>query len=102
MINIVINRCFGGFSLSKAVYKELGIERNDRGYIDNEKLGIKSDNYHAYRSSPKLIRAIKKVGLEKAAGKYAELEIVSIPDGVIWEIDDYDGQESVHEVHRSW
>ena len=39
---------------------------------------------------------------EKANGPCASLEIVQIPDDVEYEIDEYDGSESIHEVHRSW
>lgn len=39
---------------------------------------------------------------KKASGKCAELKVIEIPDGVDWEIDDYDGIETVHEKHRSW
>ena len=33
---------------------------------------------------------------------YAELKIVEVPDDVVWEIDEYDGLESISEVHRRW
>jgi hypothetical protein len=39
---------------------------------------------------------------EEANDQFAKLEIVEIPDGVEWQIDEYDGYESIHEVHRSW
>ena len=32
----------------------------------------------------------------------AELAIVEIPDGIEWEIDDYDGIETIAETHRTW
>lgn len=53
------------------------------------------------RDDPKLIEVIEKLG-DEASGGCAQLEIVEIPDGVIWVIDDYDGMESVEEAHRSW
>ena len=39
---------------------------------------------------------------EKASGRFSKLQIVEIPDNIEYEIDEYDGQESIHEVHRSW
>jgi len=48
-----------------------------------------------------LIQAIEELG-EKANGGFAELKIVNVPDGVEYHIDEYDGIESIHEVHRSW
>ena len=100
-MKIVINRCWGGFSVSQAVLKELGFEK-DYGYLENEDFGIKSDNYQQYRSNPRLIEAIEKVGLEEASGDLAVLDIREVPDDVDWYIDDYDGMESIHENHRSW
>lgn len=53
------------------------------------------------RTDPILIRVIEELG-EKADGDCAELKIVEIPDGVDYEIDEYDGIETIHEKHRSW
>ena len=53
------------------------------------------------RDDPILIQVVNELGKE-ANSKYAELEIVKIPDDVVWEIDDYDGYETIHEAHRSW
>jgi hypothetical protein len=39
---------------------------------------------------------------DKASNWAAKLEVVEIPDGVEWEIDEYDGIETVDEKHRSW
>jgi len=99
-MKIVINKCFGGFGASPELYKELGIEWDGYGYLDNDNFGIKSDNYMAYRTNEKLINAIEKIGEEKASGKMAKLSVVDIPDDVCWEIDEYDGIETVEECHR--
>lgn len=53
------------------------------------------------RTDAKLIQVVEELGKE-ADGWCAELKIIEIPDDVKWEIDEYDGLESVHEVHRSW
>lgn len=53
------------------------------------------------RDDADLIAVVEELG-KKANGRHAELEVVEIPDGVNWEIDDYDGIETIHEVHRSW
>lgn len=101
-MKIAINKCYGGFGLSKAVYAELGIKWDGYGYLKNEDLGITSDNYMAYRQDPRLIAAIEKVGEDEASGELAKVRVVEIPDGVEWEIDEYDGVETIHEKHRSW
>jgi hypothetical protein len=45
---------------------------------------------------------ITAAGLKAASGRHAQLVIVEIPDDIEWEIDEYDGVESIHEKHRSW
>ena len=67
------------------------------------KLYNKNGIYHndIERNDPALVSAIEELG-EKANGSFAKLEIVDIPDDVEWEIDEYDGYESVEEKHRSW
>lgn len=55
----------------------------------------------ANRTNPLLIQIVEEMG-DEANGDHAELRVVEIPDGVEFEIDEYDGIESIHEVHRSW
>lgn len=57
--------------------------------------------YDLKRDDPVLVQVVEELG-EKAYGKYAELKVVDVPDDVKWEIAEYDGWESVHEVHRVW
>lgn len=91
-MKIAVNRCYGGFNLSKEAYTELGLEWDGYGYAYNgEKM----------RTDGKLIAVIEKLR-EKASGRFANIRIVEIPDDVLWEIDEYDGIETVHEVHRKW
>lgn len=54
------------------------------------------------RDDPDLIKVVEMLGCDKASGELSRLDIVEIPDDVKWEIDNYDGMESVHEVHRVW
>lgn len=53
------------------------------------------------RDDPVLVKVVEEMG-EKASGRYARLKVVEIPDGVDWEIKEYDGNEHVAEVHRTW
>jgi hypothetical protein len=148
-MKIVINTCFGGFSLSDAAYEKLNewgipvrqyiketrnpktglydikIPENEGEIIfDNELTAEGEDKdhdmmYYEYkgksrftqrywetwiddkRDHPLLIKVVEELG-DKANGPCAELKVVEIPDGIKWEIDEYDGNESIHEVHRSW
>jgi hypothetical protein len=54
-----------------------------------------------FRSNPLLVKCVEALG-EKANGQHASLKVVEIPDGVKWHIEEYDGQESIDEDHRSW
>lgn len=53
------------------------------------------------RDDPILIEVIKELK-KKANGMCADLKVVKIPDGIDWEIDEYDGLETIEEKHNSW
>ena len=108
-MKIVINRCYGGFSISRQAAQFMADRGNTRakaeladsndgwygfGYVDGLKGGYD-------RTDPDLIAAIEALG-DEADGNLASLKVVDIPDNVEYEIDDYDGVETIHEVHRSW
>ena len=44
---------------------------------------------------------VKVIG-EAADGVHAQLRVVDVPDGVAWEIVDYDGNEQGAATHRTW
>ena len=93
MQKIVINSCYGGFSLSdEALLKYTKIKEID----DSEFWGGEIP-----RDDPVLIQIVKDLG-ERAGGTYAELVIIEIPDGVEWVIEEYDGAEWVAEKHKTW
>lgn len=54
------------------------------------------------RNDADLVAVVEELGEKLASGTLAELKVVEIPDDVNWEIDEYDGLETIHEVHRSW
>jgi hypothetical protein len=93
-MKIVINKCFGGFGLSdKAV--NLYLEK---------KGGEPSPDFRVYyidRTDPVLVDVVETLG-EKANTKYSLLSVVEIPDGISYEIDEYDGVEHIAETHRTW
>lgn len=66
---------------------------------------IPDENYwydgNLERTDEDMISVIEELG-DEASGRYGHVAIVEVPDDVDWEIDDYDGWESIHEKHRSW
>ncbi len=97
---IVINKCYGGFSLSsdvKALYKKITSKvPRDGSWDADTDIG---------RDDPVLIQVIESVGVENAGGMHSSLRIVEIPDDVPedgWIIQEYDGIEWVAEKHRTW
>jgi hypothetical protein len=53
------------------------------------------------RDDPYLVAVIEELGA-RANGRHAELKVVEIPADVDWEIDEYDGNETIAEKHRTW
>lgn len=84
-----------GYRLDEIDEDGLYTEANKRA----EEISI--DNSPSDRTDPKLIQVIEELGKE-ANGACAEIVIVEIPDGIDWEISEYDGLETIHEKHRSW
>ena len=98
MQEIVINRCWGGYSLSQEA--EEWLSKQDELWPSYVNLIGSSKAWRA-RSDKHLVQCVKELG-EEASGTHAWLEIVEIPDDVEWQIIDYDGWEHVAEKHRVW
>jgi hypothetical protein len=117
MKKIVINNCHGGFGLSNEAIQYLDELKNlnliavrDTEYrsldITHWFVGEIGDSNQFYpndiaRDDPDLVRVVEEMG-ERANSKFAKLKVVEIPDGVEWEIDEYDGCEWIAEKHRRW
>ena len=83
-MKIVLNECFGGFSLSDHAANVLGVKVYDRSI--------------EVRTDPMLI-AMVEMDPEVASGEYAELYVGEIPENATdWEISEYDGIESITAV----
>ena len=129
-MKIVINKCNGGFGLShKAVmrYAEITgikiypfVEEHDGKLVPYDGVGKYSLIHYSTkplcdgkyeegsywtvrnnRTDPALVQVVEELG-DEANSPLSQLKVVEIPDGVQWEIDDYDGMETIHEVHRTW
>ena len=109
MKKIVINNCFGGFGLSQEALMELQklddnlVVTDDTAMLHRETLWLAEDfyDYPHYRANLQLVEVVEKLG-SRADGDYSKLYIVEIPDDVEYTIENYDGQEWVAEVHRTW
>lgn len=100
-MKVVINKCYGGFSISKKAAEYMAERASE---IAKKDLSVPSEYFYSYnyeRTDPLLIEAIETLGKE-ANGYSANLAIIEIPNDIDWYIYEYDGMESIHESHRSW
>lgn len=112
-MKVVINRCYGGFSISRLAVetmRDLGDAESKAEVLKGETYpyGRKEDyDYGGYgrgirRDNQILVSVVEKLG-DHANGSCANLKVVEIPDGVQWEIDDHYGMEKVVESgRREW
>ena len=122
-MKIVTNRCHGGFGLSdKAIrryaeihewqlYPEIStdgryitywtVPPSDEARTSEHVIEVILRDYNIPRHDPALIQVVEEFGIE-ANGRCAELEITIIPDGIEYQIGEYDGLEWVAEKHRIW
>lgn len=78
-MKMVLNKCFGGYSVSQACADALG----------------EKSCYMVDRFDPRLIEMVERDSAW-ASGSCAKLKVVELPDGVTdWEINEYDGIESI-------
>ena len=154
-MKIVINKCYGGFSLSPLAIKRMAelqgrkcfffrdlvlkkdrirkpitleeacrdfffdaFDTDDLSFLSKPKdwFEMSEEEKHAFneayekhhltdrpddRTDPLLIQVVEELGAE-ADGKCAQLQVVEVPDGIEWELDEYDGIESIAEKHKTW
>ena len=119
MTKIVINKCYGGFGLStqgmahyltlKGIPYETQASRFSFCKDDQDfyHAGYVGDDDHYIcdrdipRDDPALIQTVEELdGLADSA--FSNLVVVEIPDGVEWQVEEYDGKEWIAEKHRTW
>ncbi len=110
MKQIVINTCYGEFSLSHAAFlrlREMGqpdaLAEHD---IAEHRLGAREPSLNRFctgiaRDDRKLIQVVQELGVA-ANGHCADLKIVEIPPEIAWTVAIEKGIERVHEAHRQW
>lgn len=94
-MTFVLNKCYGGFSISQFAADKLGLEsRFDFDISDSLMVDA-------------LASLITEFGSEKCSGDFAKLRVVDIPDyATDYEIDEYDGFETIiyvvdGKIHRA-
>lgn len=124
-MKVVINKCYGGFSISLEAARFMAERGNKSAVIEvaeydqkvadpssqnahERRFGVRfygygyTENCEGYdRADPALVEAVETLG-DAANGEHAKLRVIEIPDGTTYEIDDYDGMERIAETHRTW
>lgn len=114
---VVVNRCHGGFSLSRAAFLRLRAMGNahalaepDFGELYSDGSGPRKSYGGSFddhfcsdipRDDPQLIEVVEDMG-DAANGMCARLDVTEIPADVSWQIEEYDGLEWIAESHRTW
>ena len=91
-MKIIINTAWGGFQLSKEFYDYYGIPCEKgfgASYCALEKWT------EDVRKDPRVIEYIENFGSRAASGIYSYLEVVEIPKGTKYYIEEYDSAESI-------
>jgi hypothetical protein len=113
-MKVVINGAYGGFGLSDAAIKKYAelkgitlVSQVDKyGFTNYYHNSVDDDNYFSQhdigRADPHLVATVEILGTKAASGRYAQLVVVEIPDDVEWQLCEYDGNEHIAEVHRTW
>lgn len=105
MGKVVYNSCFGGFSLSReAVLLARELSGNPKwggaciaGDVHTNGEVVERDYGHIKdvpRNDQHLAAVVERLG-DKADGYCAKLAVEDLPDGTLYRIDEYDGNESV-------
>ena len=85
-MKIVLNKCFGGFSISQWAINKLGLTDVEayRKYRDGQN-----------RDCPELIALIEQYGSDKVSGQCADLQVVELNFNIADFIVDRDGKEEI-------
>jgi hypothetical protein len=84
------------------IYTLLGVpdDVNDLSLKAFEKFEYFSD-HDIERHDPDLVKVVEELG-DRADGTCAKLRVVDVPDGIEYEVEEYDGNEHIAERHRTW
>lgn len=104
MAKIVYNSCYGGFGLSDAAIrryaelKGLPLISKPSSYGDGVIWLLPGDEWFEpediVRHDHCLVQVVEELGIN-AYGLHARLDILDVPNGIRYNIDEYDGMETV-------
>lgn len=113
MKSIIINSGYGSFCVSHKAFMRLrnlgqpdALNELDKGEYWPKAAAPNEPSLNQCvklipRDDAKLIQVIKELG-DEANGHATQLELIEIPDNVLWVIEKRDGLEHVSEQHRTW
>ncbi len=92
--------------IKKCIYKKTNDETLFKNYFIKDmgdNIEISNEDYTKYnlylddehRQDPILIEVVEELG-DKASGRFGKLEVFEIPDNCYYEIDEYDGIETIY------
>jgi hypothetical protein len=87
-MKIVLNKCYGGFALSREQALAYGIDESE--LYESMNGGEHYYDYEMDRTDPKLVEVVE-MGLPDSWA--SRLVVVEIPDGAFYRIEEYDGSE---------
>jgi hypothetical protein len=99
---VVVNRCFGGFSLSEEALelaRKRGLMIDKWGWFDDDSDGSPLD--YVVRHNRVLVGVVDELGSERASGSSADLGVYEL-SSPLYRIEEYDGRETVHEPSESY
>ena len=104
-MKLVLNKCYGGFSLSHAAImrycSHAGITVYAHptewgGHIYTTGISEDSESFNEYdieRTDPSLVMTVEELGTAAASGPCAALEVLDMHSGQLYRIMNYDGSE---------
>ena len=92
-MKIVINKCYGGFGISKDFFEAYNIEYKGSPFAEMVfPLNCEDEDF---RTDKRLIDYIEKFGSNAASGPCSNLVVEEIPKGTLYRITEYDGLENI-------
>ena len=91
---VVVNGCYGGFSISKQALQRLKELKKAKGWDVSELCEHVDYDERIARHDEDLVKVVEELGPEAASGMCASLEVEELLYPV-YRIEDYDGMETI-------